>query len=854
MSRKSAIALAIILVMLVSSFSVLMFNYPINSSNHAVSPDALKGAQGYIVILPDGNVAGTAANAVSHTAGSNVYDLINNVFGNITIERSGAIFNGAGFPITSSSLSPAQTLANISNANDVSFTNTTLISADNIASVALSFYNTSNDKANNLNINTTLSGIVVGGKTSFVNVSNSVVVDYLTGSNATIYSGIAPGVLAPLAASNISFYNLSITENLSYAPTGIPPAIAIASPYTTLEASSITVMGQTAVGVGDLGNNTKVMNNRILLMHNGIGVENGALGSNGPVGPVLLNNTISGNTILLDNTTTYSYFNFNAGIDTNSQGLISNNIINGNFTGAIMGINQYASNSTISHNSVIINSGFGSAAVYIYNSNTSILNNVATTHNGLYAYGVFGQSNSGKNLNNILIENNTLDVNGSVSGGIYLAGFTISNSTVSHNSIVSQGIQDVGALLSGNNTNVIHNSIFARSSSGSGAMADGITYGLNGPNRNVSISSNDIYTSAMNTSNGITAYGTNYSTLSNNHVMLNITQTTLNSNLVLLAAVNHTLISGNTFSSGKNYSTFAVNMDFSQNDTFVNNVFSGSSGLFNFTESGNNLFYHNNFLRYTDYGSSKNSSGNSFNLSYPVGGNYWGPTLTLVDTHSGPKQNLSGSDGIGDTPLTMNIGVDYYPLVYQWNEPTVTFTEKGLPANQKWTLEYNGMKYTSTSQSLTVQIVNGAFQNYSYSAEGTSLYYAQHANGSVAYKGSSVTVNLDYIHYAYLNGSVTPGTFTLYLNGVAVVENSTNFNISIHAGTYELEVVSPSYSPYYENFTVAANQTEQITLNLTKSGNSGLPMQDVYYIGGGVSVVVLGSVVALVFRRRNVGK
>lgn len=53
----------------------------------------------------------------------------------------------------------------------------------------------------------------------------------------------------------------------------------------------------------------------------------------------------------------------------------------------------------------------------------------------------------------------------------------------------------------------------------------------------------------------------------------------------------------------------------------------------------------------------------NWNLSYPLGGNYW-DNYTGIDEFSGPDQDQPGPDGIGDTPYVINAdSMDYYPLM-----------------------------------------------------------------------------------------------------------------------------------------------------------------------------------------------
>lgn len=83
--------------------------------------------------------------------------------------------------------------------------------------------------------------------------------------------------------------------------------------------------------------------------------------------------------------------------------------------------------------------------------------------------------------------------------------------------------------------------------------------------------------------------------------------------------------------------------------------------------SHSNRFYHNNLDHFRfnayDYYSGIHYQ-NYWNDSYPSGGNYWSD-YTGSDNYSGPNQNLTGSDGIGDIPYDILGGTsqDHYPLM-----------------------------------------------------------------------------------------------------------------------------------------------------------------------------------------------
>jgi hypothetical protein len=60
---------------------------------------------------------------------------------------------------------------------------------------------------------------------------------------------------------------------------------------------------------------------------------------------------------------------------------------------------------------------------------------------------------------------------------------------------------------------------------------------------------------------------------------------------------------------------------------------------------------------------------NVWDCGCPSGGNYWSD-YAGVDLYSGPYQNMTGSDGVGDTPKPVNENnVDHYPLMSPWIPP-----------------------------------------------------------------------------------------------------------------------------------------------------------------------------------------
>ncbi len=100
-------------------------------------------------------------------------------------------------------------------------------------------------------------------------------------------------------------------------------------------------------------------------------------------------------------------------------------------------------------------------------------------------------------------------------------------------------------------------------------------------------------------------------------------------------------------------------------------------------ESHNNKFYHNNFVNntiqvydpfYEGDPEATQPSINTWDGSYPSGGNYWS-NYSGIDLYRGPYQNETGSDGIGDTQHDINVyNQDRYPSMNPWQDKTSPIT------------------------------------------------------------------------------------------------------------------------------------------------------------------------------------
>jgi parallel beta-helix repeat protein len=107
----------------------------------------------------------------------------------------------------------------------------------------------------------------------------------------------------------------------------------------------------------------------------------------------------------------------------------------------------------------------------------------------------------------------------------------------------------------------------------------------------------------------------------------------------------------------------------SNNEIFNNEITNNVIGI-SLYGSGNNTFYHNSFINNTnnvDFIAYVGSQvANKWDIGYSGGGNYWSDYAGF-DLYSGPWQNETGSDGVGDTQYVIDEdNQDNYPIMHQY--------------------------------------------------------------------------------------------------------------------------------------------------------------------------------------------
>jgi parallel beta-helix repeat protein len=242
------------------------------------------------------------------------------------------------------------------------------------------------------------------------------------------------------------------------------------------------------------------------------------------------------------------------------------------------------------------------------------------------------------------------------SNNITLTGFTLRNCGFGW----AQGgvaLSTVGYCnVSGNNITSNYYGIWLNSSadnviSGNNIANNGYAIGLYGPSNRNSILENNVTASAHA---GILLVSPVENNVSNNNI------TDDEYGVELVSSSNNTIMENNIASNSHGLALYESS---NGNEIARNYVLQNGWGFETDTSVGNRI-YNNDFINNTSQVFFYDSGfANAWDSDYPVGGNYWSD-YNGTDAHSGPNQNETGSDGIGDSPRRLNANnEDRYPLM-----------------------------------------------------------------------------------------------------------------------------------------------------------------------------------------------
>jgi parallel beta-helix repeat protein len=130
--------------------------------------------------------------------------------------------------------------------------------------------------------------------------------------------------------------------------------------------------------------------------------------------------------------------------------------------------------------------------------------------------------------------------------------------------------------------------------------------------------------------------------------------------IYLLSSSNCNSVYGNNITANKGYGVY---LDYSLGNSVSGNAIVDNYCGIGLRYSEGNSIFHNSFINNTKQTTiDTGNTNNTWDDGYPSGGNYWSD-YSGIDVYSGPYQNETGSDGIGDTPCIIDANnTDRYPL------------------------------------------------------------------------------------------------------------------------------------------------------------------------------------------------
>ncbi len=146
----------------------------------------------------------------------------------------------------------------------------------------------------------------------------------------------------------------------------------------------------------------------------------------------------------------------------------------------------------------------------------------------------------------------------------------------------------------------------------------------------------------------------------------------------------------------------------SNNTVFQNEIMNNSVGIV--IDFYDNKIYHNNFINNVKQADLNEPRAiGIWDGGYLSGGNYWSD-YAGVDLYSGPHQNETGSDGIGDTPYFIDEdNQDNYPLMEPWSlEPSspVEATHELVEKIETWNLPKGTRKSLAAKLKVAIHMLD----------------------------------------------------------------------------------------------------------------------------------------------------
>ena len=180
------------------------------------------------------------------------------------------------------------------------------------------------------------------------------------------------------------------------------------------------------------------------------------------------------------------------------------------------------------------------------------------------------------------------------------------------------------------------------------------------------------------------------------------------------------------------------------NRVFRNNITTNYHGVYFDSSSLNNSVYHNNFVSNPAHSECVNVWDNG----YPFGGNYWSD-YTGVDLFSGSYQNLTGSDGIGDTSYVIDENnTDRYPLMgpfSSFNTSVGYFVDvisKRIEIFLVWIIENRPVRFN---------VFINVYRNKIIERETARVFRCRKNNSSIFTRGSPLIIDKQHLPFVSID-------------------------------------------------------------------------------------------------------
>ena len=259
-----------------------------------------------------------------------------------------------------------------------------------------------------------------------------------------------------------------------------------------------------------------------------------------------------------------------------------------------------------------------------------------------------------------------------------------------------------------------------------------------------------------------------------------------------------------------------------------------SESLVTFTATG----LPQNTVWWVNLTGQSHSSSTSTISFYESNGTY---SYTLSTNDKNYMPGNSGGVFVVDGKTVSESAV-FVPVLYN-----VSLKEVGLPSGMSWSVSSGSTTHSSTNSTISFKEMNGT---YRFTVSNLTLYYSNESF-QIVVNGKNVTETVHFLHYAYITGTLSPGSASLKINGKTVSVSGGKFNISVVAGNYTVTASESGYSTYSYNVTLSAGgvKTLNITLKSNSSPSSNPISPELEYIAIGVIVLVIAGAGGIGFVR-----